>query len=119
MIKFIDTRERSTVPVNIGDRIEVEEDLANMFYQINLEYGDRTGFINTEKPFLLREADNYTYYVYFKLTGENAEGFSHLMFNKNRELPMRGAKLFVDKHLDIQSINKGKAAWKEFSKVLD
>ena len=42
------------------------------------------GYVDTAKPFLLRDADTYKYFAYFKLTGENAEGYHEHMFNKNK-----------------------------------
>ena len=119
MIKFTDSLRRSTDIPNALVRLEPDNDLRGIFYQMNLEVGEKAGMVDSMKPFLLVDVDTYTYYYYFKLRGEGSEGYSRHMFTQTNKKPMRGAKLFTEKQLKIVSITKGKSAWREFEKLLD
>ena len=71
-----------------------------------------------DKIYLIREADNYKYIMYFKLTGERKDGYCKQMFNQNCTRLMVGAQRFREVGFEIELVNKGKETWKKFQTMM-
>ena len=82
LLKFVDNQERNTARTDDDGKTEVERLLSSIFYQINSNQGNENGFMSRDKIYLVREAENYKYIFYFKLTGNRKAGYCKQMFNQ-------------------------------------
>lgn len=116
-LTFKDIKERNPSKEDDQGKGLVEADLSSLFYQLNLNDGERTGFINSDNILLLRKSESYEYATYFTLKGENSIGYNRMMFSNSKK-PMIGIKKFEEYDLKLDSATKGKDAWKKFSTMM-
>lgn len=78
---FRDKNQNDIWNTNNDGKTRVEELLSSIIYQINSEIGNVSGRVDNENIWLLRQGSEYEYITYFKVTGENVNGYSKEMFN--------------------------------------
>ena len=81
VLTFEDLQKRNTSQTDEEGRIAIDNILRSIAYQLNLDLGDTAGRIQSDKMFLIRNGDVYTYYTFFKIAGEGSQGYCKNMFN--------------------------------------
>ena len=69
----------------------VEVQVRSAFFYMNVEDGDKNGRINSDNIFLLNKEGTYEYVVFFKLHGDDPQGYAKQMFFEQRS-PMKGKR---------------------------
>ena len=69
--------------------------------------------------FLLNKEETYEYALFFKLTGDGAEGYLKNMFNPKSLRLYLGAKEFENEKLELIEEIKGRDAWKTFENLMN
>ena len=90
-IKFTDGNEFNASTINADGIGLVQVQLSAAFHHMNREDGDKNGMIDTDSIFLINKEATYEYIVFFKLHGDNPQGYNKQMFQQTTN-PMKGKR---------------------------